>query len=128
MPRNEGAGAMKSIYLPKRFLVYVANEIESLSEYVKIKLAEDMADDVSLLEQRVRDIDFEKSQLKDKIKMVKEKDKIAKQKLQGLIEKAHGLTGMGLREWATGWRSEILGCGETVDSFVKIVEGKKAKS
>lgn len=128
MPRNEGAGSMKSIYLPKRYLVYVENEIQSLSEYVKGKLDEDMADDVSLLELRIKGIDFEKSQLKDKIKMVKEKDKVAKHKLEGLIEKAQGRAGADLRLWADGWRKEILGAGQTVDSFVRIVERKKVKA
>jgi len=128
MPRGEEAGGMKSIYLPKRYLVYVDNHIESFGEYIKAKLDEDMADDVPLLEQRVKDLDFEKSQLKDKIKMVKEKDKIAKQKLEGLIEKAQGRKGTALKEWAAGWRSEILSCGETVESFVRIAEGRKAKA
>ena len=128
MPRGEPAGGSKTIYLPRRYWIYIDNHIENFGDYVKAKIDEDMADDVSLLEQRIKDIDFEKSQLKDKIKMVKEKDKVAKQKLEGLIQKAQGRTGTALREWATGWRSEILGCGETVDTFVRIVEEKKAKA
>lgn len=128
MPRKEGAGGMKTIYLPKRYLVYVDNHIESFGEYIKTKLDEDMADDVSLLQQRVKDIDFEKSQLKDKIEMMKEKEKVAKKKLEGLIQKAQGKKGAVLRDWATGWRSEILSCGETVESFVRIVDGKKARA
>jgi len=128
MPRGEEAGGMKSIYLPKRYLVYVDNHIESFGEYIKAKLDEDMADDVPLLEQRIKDLDFEKSQLKDKVKMVKEKNKIAKQKREELIKKAEGLTGAALKDWAKGWRSEILNCGETVESFVRIVEERKAKA
>lgn len=122
------AGGMKSIYLSKRYLVYVENHIENLAEYVKSKLDEDMADDISLLVQRVKDIEFEKTQLKDKIKMLKEKDKIAKEKLEGYIEKAQGRTGAALRDWAKGWRPEILACGETVESFVRLVEAKNAKA
>ena len=127
MPKGEGSGGMKSIYLPKRYLVYAENNIVSLAEWVKGKMDEDMADDISLLDQRIKDIDFEKSQLKEKIKMVKEREKIAKQKLKELIEKAQGKRGGVLKSWAEGWRSEILGCGETVESFMKIVEGKKIK-
>lgn len=128
MPRGEPAGGSKTIYLPRRYLIYVDNHIENFGDYIKTKLDEDMVNDVSLLEQRVKDIDFEKSQLKDKIKMVKEKEKVAKQKLEGLIEKAQGRIGTDLKNWAEGWRSEILSCGETVGSFVRIVEGRKAKA
>lgn len=127
MPETSG-GYNKTIYLPKRYIVYIENNIESFGDYVKSKLDEDMSDDVSLLEQRVTDIKFEESQLTDKIKRVKERDKKAKQKLGVLIEKTQGLKGVALKEWATGWRSEILACGETVESFCRLVEAKKAKA
>lgn len=128
MPRGEPGGGAKTVYLPRRYWIYIDNHIENFAEYVKAKLAEDMADDVSLLEMRIKSLEFETSQLKDKIKMVKEKDKVAKHKLEGLIEKAQGREGADLRLWADGWRKEILGAGQTVESFVRIVEGKKAKA
>lgn len=128
MPRGEPAGGSKTVYLPRRYLIYVDNHVENFGEYIKAKLDEDMADDVSLLELKIKDIEFQKSQLKEKIKMVKEKDKIAKQKLKELVEMAQGKSGGVLKNWAEGWRPEILGCGETIESFMRIVEGKKVKS
>lgn len=127
IPKEGGAGGSKTTYFPKKYLVYIENHIENFGEWAKAKLDEDMAGNVSLLEQRIKDNEFENSQLKDKIKRQKESDKKRKQKLEMLIDKAKGIEGPALKQWAMGWRSEILACGETVESFCKLIQDKKPK-